>query len=70
MVRTISSKNRRRKANLLSEGAVKEVKAKVRTLRFERERGRSRTVRENHDRLAWLVQHAAATNNWHRIGED
>ena len=48
---------------------MKEVKAKIRTLRCELERGPSRTVPENHDTVASLVvQHAAATICWHRIG--
>ena len=56
--------------NGLAEGVVKEVKAKIRTLLYELERGLSRTAPENQDTLAWLVQHAAAPINWHRIGVD
>ena len=54
----------------LAEGAVKEVMSRFRTLRYELERGLSRTVPENHDTLAWLVQRAAATVNLHRTGVD
>ena len=54
----------------LAEGAVKEAKANIRTFRYELKRGLGREVPENHDTLAWLVQHAAATINCHRIGVD
>ena len=37
--------------NGLAEGAVKEVKAKIQTLRYELEKGLRRTVLENHDTL-------------------
>ena len=47
--------------NGLADGAVKEERAQIRTLRYDMERGLSRTVLENHDTLAWLVQHVAAT---------
>ena len=50
--------------NGLAEGAVKEAKAKFRTLQYEVERGLSHTVPENHDTLAW------ATVNWHLAGVD
>ena len=56
--------------NGLAEGAANEVKAKIRTLQYEMEGGLSRTVPENHDTPTWLLQHAAATINWHRTGVD
>ena len=49
--------------NGLVGGAVEEVKAKIRTLRYKLERGLKRTVPENHDTLAQIVQPAAATIN-------
>ena len=49
--------------NGLAEGAVKELKAKIRTLRHM---GLGRRIPETHDSLAWLVTHAAATINWFR----
>ena len=56
--------------NGLAEGAVKELKAKIRTLRHCAEEGLARLIPEDHDVLAWLVQHAAATVNWFRPGTD
>ena len=56
--------------NVLVEGAVTEVKAKIRILRYELESCLSRAMPESHDTVAWLVQHAAATINWHRTGVD
>ena len=54
--------------NGLAEGAVKELKAKIRTLRHSTEMGLGRRIPETHDSLAWLVTHAAATINWFRPG--
>ena len=56
--------------NGLAEGAVKELKAKIRTLRHSTEMGLGRRIPETHDSLAWLVTHAAATINWFRLGLD
>ena len=56
--------------NGLAEGAVKELKAKIRTLRHSTEMGLGRRIPETHDSLAWLVTHAAATTNWFRPGLD
>ena len=56
--------------NGLAEGAVKELKAKIRTLRHSTEMGLGRQIRETHDSLAWSVTHAAATINWFRPGLD
>ena len=56
--------------NGLAEGAVKELKAKIRTLRHSTEMGLGRRIPETHDSLAWLVTHAAATINWFRPGFD
>ena len=56
--------------NGLAEGAVKEAKAKIRTLRAASERGLGRTIPEDHDALAWLVEFAAKTVNWFRTGVD
>ena len=56
--------------NGLAEGAIKEVKAKIRTLRQALEEGIGRVVPETHDILAWLVTHAAHTINWYRVGTD
>ena len=56
--------------NGLAEGAVKELKAKIRTIRHATEAGIGRSIPEDHDVLAWLVQHAAATINWFRPGVD
>ena len=56
--------------NALSEGAVKGLKAKIRTLRHSTEMGLGRRILETHDSLAWLVTHAAATINWFRPGID
>ena len=47
--------------NGLAEGAVKELMAKIRTLRHSTEMGLGRRIPETHDSLAWLVTHAAAT---------
>ena len=41
--------------NGLAEGAVKELKAKIRTLRHSTEMGLGRRIPETHDSLAWLV---------------
>ena len=46
--------------------AVKELKAKIRTLRHSTEMGLGRQIPETHDNLAWLVSHAAATIKWFR----
>ena len=54
----------------LAEGAVKELKAKIRTLRHSTEMDLGRRIPETHDSLAWLVSHAAATINWFRPGLD
>ena len=56
--------------NGLAEGAVKELKAKIRTLRRSTEMGLGRRIPETHDSLAWLVTHASATINWFRPGLD
>ena len=58
--------------NGLAGRAVKEVQAKLRTLRFELEGFLGRTVLEHQHTLAWLVDavHAAATINWHHTGVD
>ena len=48
--------------NGLAEGAVKELKSKIRTLRHSTEMGLGRRIPETHDSLAWLVTHAAVTN--------
>ena len=56
--------------NGLAEGAVKELKAKIRTLRHSTEMGLGRRIPETHDSLAWLVTHAAATINRFRPGLD
>ena len=53
-------------ANSLAKEAVKEVQGKIRTLSCELDIGQSRTVPENDETLAWLVQHEAGTINWHR----
>ena len=57
-------------ANGLAEGAVKEVKAKVRTMRHFVEEGLRGSVPDTHDVLAWLVTHATMTINWYRPGVD
>ena len=44
--------------------------SKIRTLQYDLERGLSRTLLKNHDTQAWLIQHVAATINWHRAGMD
>ena len=54
--------------NGLAEGAVKELKAKIRTLRHSTEMGLGRRLPETHNSLAWLASHAAATINWFRPG--
>ena len=56
--------------NGLAEGALKELKAKIRTLRHSTEMGLRRQIPETHDSWAWLVSHAAATINWFRPGLD
>ena len=56
--------------NGLAKGAVKELKAKIRTLRHSTEMGLGRRIPETHDSSAWLVSHAAATINWFRPGLD
>ena len=50
--------------NGLAERAVKELKAKIRTLRHSTDMGFGRQILETHDCLAWLVTHAGATINW------
>ena len=65
-VRAHAKKNRPRKAGR----AVKEVNAKIRTLEYELEKGLTHTVADNHDTLAWLVQHEAATVIKRRTGVD
>ena len=47
--------------NGLTEGAVKEFKAKIRTLRHSTEMGLGRRIPEIHENLEWLVTHATAT---------
>ena len=54
--------------NGLAEGAVEELKAKIRSLRHSTKTGLGRQIPETHDSLAWLVTHAAATINWFRPG--
>ena len=56
--------------NGLAKGAVKELKAKIRTLGNSTEMGLGKRIPETHDSLAWLVTHAAATINWFRPGLD
>ena len=56
--------------NGLAEGAVKELKAKIRESRHSTEMGLGMRIPETHDSLAWLVTHAAATINWFRPGLD
>ena len=58
------------RGNGLAEGAVKEVKGKIRTVRYAAEKGIGRVIPDSHDCLAWLVAHAADTINWERIGVD
>ena len=50
----------------LAEGAVKELKAKMRTLTHNTEMTLETRIPETHDSLAWLVTHAAPTINWFR----
>ena len=57
-------------ANGLAEGAVKEVKAKVRTLRFAVERNLRQVIPDTAAVLAWLVAFAAFTINVTRVGTD
>ena len=52
--------------NGLAEGAVKELKAKMRTLTHNTEMTLETRIPETHDSLAWLVTHAAPTINWFR----
>ena len=52
--------------NGLAEGAVKELKAKIRILRHSTEMGLGRRIPETHDSLAWLASHTAATINLFR----
>ena len=52
--------------NGLAEGAVKELKAKIRTLRHSTEMGLGRRIPETHDSVSWLAKHAGATINWFR----
>ena len=47
--------------NGLAEGAIKEVKAKIRTQRQALEDGIGRAIPETHDVLSWMVPHAAHT---------
>ena len=56
--------------NGLAEGAVKELKAKIRTLRHSTEMGLERRIPETHESLAWFATHAAATFSWFRPGLD
>ena len=56
--------------NGFAEGAVKERKTKIRTLRNSTEMGFGRRIPETHDSLAWLVSHAPTTINWFRPGLD
>ena len=51
----------------VAEGAVKELKAKIDTMRHSTEMG---LIPETHDSLARLATLAAATNNWFRPGLD
>ena len=53
--------------NGLAEGAVKDIKAKIRTPRHSTEMGLAWRLINS---LAWLVTHAAATINWFRPGLD
>ena len=63
MGRASSSKNRRRKANLLGTAWLKmEVRAKIRSRQYERERGVSRMVPESiargsENQVAWTDEH-------------
>ena len=61
---------RRRADGGLAERAVKELKAKTRTLRHSTEMGLGLRIPETHDSLGWLVTPAAATINWFRPGLD
>ena len=54
--------------NGLAEGAVKEAKGKIRTIRHHTERGIGRIIPKDHDALAWLVEFAAKTVSWLRSG--
>ena len=54
--------------NGLAEGAVKEFKAKIRTLSHSAEIGLGSRIPETHDSLTWPVTHAAATFDWFRPG--
>ena len=56
--------------NGLAEGAVKEVKAKTRTMRFALEENLGCKVDDDHPALACLVEWAAASVNIARIGAD
>ena len=56
--------------NGLAEGAVKEVKAKVRTIRFNFEESLGKPVPDDHVVLAWLVLWAVASVNLGRKGVD
>ena len=56
--------------NGLAEGAVEEVRAKIRTLKHSTEMGLGRRIPATQDSLAWLVTHAVATINWFRPGLD
>ena len=57
-------------ANGLAEGAVRDLKAKVRTLKAALERFLGITVDHTHRCLPWLVMYAAATINRCRRGAD
>ena len=50
--------------NGLAEGAVKELTAKIRTLRHSTEMGLGRRIPETHDSLAWLATDAAVPNQF------
>ena len=56
--------------NGLAEGAVRELKTTIRTLRQAAEAGLRRQIPEGHDVLAWMVQRGGATVNRCRAGLD
>ena len=62
MLREVVSKGQS-PGNGLAEGAVKEIKAKVRTFRFELEARFGRPILDTHDSLAWLAMWAATSIN-------
>ena len=57
-------------ANGLAEGAIKELKAKVRTLKFALEQLLNVRIDSSHQCLPFLIMHAAATINRGRRGPD